>query len=275
MDKRCHASCGFLKVVSACRRRIAEGGIHIYVSITTEHRYCIVTTIHSVNPCRFIEATEAMQKENLAHAPQKSKGRPRAFDRDEALVRALDVFWRRGYEPASVAELCTAMGINPPSLYAAFGNKAKLFLEAVNHYERVYWDETWARMGQEADLHRAIEDFFRESAHILTSPKAPCGCLVVLAAINAAPESHDVIEALKVLRQEGREHFLKRLKRGIKDGHLPPKADVKSLASALNTLLEGMSIQARDGLSRAEMEDIGRAAGAMLPVRPADKGQPG
>jgi AcrR family transcriptional regulator len=216
-----------------------------------------------------------MQKETSVPVPQKRKGRPRAFDRDEALVRALDVFWRRGYEPASVAELCTAMGINPPSLYAAFGNKAKLFLEAVNYYERIYWDETWERMRQEGDLHRAIEEFFRESAHILTSLKAPCGCLVVLAAINAAPESQDVIEALKVLRQEGRDHFLKRLKRGIKDGHLPPKTDVKSLASALNTLLEGLSIQARDGLSRAELEGIGRAAGAMLPGRPADKGRNG
>ena len=69
--------------------------------------------------------------------PHRSKGRPRTFDRAAALNRALNVFWRRGYEPASISELCAAMEINPPSLYAAFGNKAQLFMEAVQHYEDV------------------------------------------------------------------------------------------------------------------------------------------
>ena len=227
-----------------------------------------MSTTDTVNPpVRFIKVTEAMQKEAPAPAPQRGKGRPRTFDRDMALTRALDVFWRRGYEPASVSELCTAMEINPPSLYAAFGNKAKLFLEAVNHYEKVYWEATWHRMSQEPDLHRCIENFFRTSAQILTSPDAPCGCLVVLAAINVSPDSQEVIEALRAMRQDGRNYFLNRLKRGVLDGNLPSKTDVKSLATALNTLLEGMSIQARDGLSRAELERVGLMAVAMLPPR--------
>ena len=213
-----------------------------------------------------------MQKEAPTPAPQRSKGRPRTFDRDRALTRALEVFWRRGYEPASVSELCTAMGINPPSLYAAFGNKAKLFLEAVNHYEKVYWEATLDRMNQEPDLHRSIENFFRASAHILTSPDAPCGCLVVLAAINVSPDSQDVIDALRAIRQEARNFFMNRLKRGVLDGNLPAKTDVKSLATALNTLLEGMSIQAHDGLSRAELEQVGLMAVAMLPPPAAGRG---
>ena len=159
------------------------------------------------------------------------------------------------------------MGINPPSLYAAFGNKAKLFIEAVDYYEKVYWEATWQRMMDGEDTHRAIEEFFRESAHILTSPDAPCGCMVVLAAINVSPDSQEVVEAVKALRQEGKEHFLKRLERGVEDGSLSPDTDLKSLAAALNTLLEGMSIQARDGLSRAELEGIGMATVAMLPTR--------
>ncbi len=75
-----------------------------------------------------------------SHDIQRGKGRPRNFDRDKALLCALDVFWRRGYEPASIAELCQAMEINPPSLYSAFGNKASLFMEAVSFYEKTYWD---------------------------------------------------------------------------------------------------------------------------------------
>lgn len=204
----------------------------------------------------------------IAADTTQGKGRPRAFDRDAALVRALDIFWLRGYEPASIAELCTAMGINPPSLYSAFGNKARLFLEAVNHYETTYWDDTWKQLENDPDLHRAIKTFFSESARILTMPDVPCGCMVVLAAINVSPDSQDVINALKVIRQEAKTNFLKRLKQGVKDGNLPPKTDVKALAGALNTVLEGMSIQARDGISTTDLEKLALTAIAMLPQPP-------
>lgn len=200
---------------------------------------------------------------------QRSKGRPRGFDRDQALTRALDVFWHRGYELASVAELCTAMGINPPSLYAAFSNKAKLFLEAVDFYERTYWDATWNAMNTEPDVYQAIGDLFEASAHILLSPEAPCGCLVALAAVNVSPESVEVSEAIGQLRQQGKELFVKRLRRAVKEGQLPIRTDVKSLAAALNTMLEGMSIQARDGLSVDEMTRLAAHAVRLLPNRPS------
>ncbi|WP_339474655.1 TetR/AcrR family transcriptional regulator [Pseudomonas sp. RL_5y_Pfl2_69] len=194
----------------------------------------------------------------------RTKGRPRTFDRDQALLRALTVFWRRGYEPASVAELCTAMGINPPSLYAAFGNKAKLFLEAVDYYEATFWDATWEKMGSEPDLVRGISDFFQASATILTEPLAPCGCMVVLAAVNVSEDAAEVSAALKALRQEGRDYLQQRLDRGVEDGQLKPQTNTRILASALNTLLEGMSLQAHDGASREDLEGIGATAVAML-----------
>ncbi len=200
-------------------------------------------------------------------SPPPSKGRPRGFDRDEALTRALDVFWRRGYEPASVTELCIAMGINPPSLYAAFGNKAKLFLEAVDFYERTYWSATWAGLEKEPDVYRAIEAFFKAAAGILLSPQAPCGCLVVLAAINVSSDSTEVSDAIKSLRQVSKRLFAQRLKQGIKDGQLPQKTDVKSLAATLSTMLEGMSIQARDGLVHAELARVASHAVRLLPPR--------
>ncbi|CAJ0692661.1 TetR/AcrR family transcriptional regulator [Ralstonia wenshanensis] len=199
----------------------------------------------------------------------RRKGRPRGFDRDEALTRALDVFWHRGYELASVTELCAAMGINPPSLYAAFNNKAKLFLEAVDFYERTYWDAIWDAMNTEPDVYRAIGDFFEASAHILLSPDAPCGCLVALAAVNVSPESVEVSEAIEQLRQQGKELFVKRLRRAVKEGQLPARTDIKSLAAALNTMLEGMSIQARDGLSVDEMTRLAAHAVRLLPDRPS------
>lgn len=96
----------------------------------------------------------------LTIPPHKSRGRPRTFDREAALQSALGVFWRRGYEPASILELCAAMGINPPSLYAAFGNKAQLFMKAVDHYETVFWDNAWERMAIGQNVQEDMERFF-------------------------------------------------------------------------------------------------------------------
>lgn len=199
------------------------------------------------------------------HDAQRGKGRPRCFDRDNALLRALNVFWRRGYEPASITELCKAMGINAPSLYATFGNKAKLFLEAVHFYEKTYWEAPSRELLAEPDLYRGIDGFFKESARILLSPDSPCGCMVVLAAINIADDAKDVIDAIRELRHATKDMFATRLRQGITDGQLPQDTDVTAMAGALNTMLEGLSIQARDGLSQDELKHIASYAVRLLP----------
>lgn len=199
-------------------------------------------------------------------AATNKRGRPRQFDHKQALQKALEVFWIRGYEPASIAELCSAMGLTPPSLYAAFGNKEKLFLEVIQYYEATYWDATWQELEEEPDLYKAIKNFFKKAVKIMVAKNMPSGCMVVLAAINISPESQCVAEALKALRQEGRDCFLNRLQRAVEEGELPPKTDVKVLAVALNTFLDGMSIQSRDGLSQKELEHIAMSAVGMLPI---------
>jgi AcrR family transcriptional regulator len=212
-----------------------------------------------------------MSNDKAPPAPTRSKGgRPRGFDRELALTHALDVFWRSGYELAPVADLCSAMGINPPSLYAAFGNKSKLFLEAVDFYERRYWDATWEALEAEPDVHRAVAEFFDASARILLSPQAPCGCLVAVAAVSVSDASVEVRQAIDTLRREGKAAFVKRLKRAVKEGQLPATTELKSLAGALNTMLEGMSIQARDGLSTTEMRRLAAHAVRLLPARAPD-----
>ena len=192
------------------------------------------------------------------------RGRPRQFDRDEALLRALDVFWQSGYEPASVSQLCVAMGISPPSLYAAFGNKAQLFLEAANYYERVFWTDARARIEMEPEVRKAITGFFLEAAAILTSSAAPCGCLVVLAAINVSAESQPVIDALKLLRNNSRDAFNKRLFRAKAEGQIPADTDVPALTTTLHALIEGMSIQARDGASPRDLEQVAKTVAAFF-----------
>ncbi len=208
-----------------------------------------------------------MSAKHTAALARRGKGRPRAFDRAQALHSALNVFWRRGYAPASVAELCKAMEINPPSLYATFGNKTSLFLEALRHYEHTYWDAPAKRFLAEPDVYAAVEELFRESARILLSPETPCGCMVVLAAINISENEKEIIETVRELRRATKKMFADRLRQAIQDGQLPPDTDVPALAGALNTLLEGLSIQARDDLSQSELQAIAAHAVRMLPPR--------
>lgn len=196
----------------------------------------------------------------------RSKGRPRSFDREEALRRAMGVFWRRGYESASIAELCAAMEINPPSLYAAFGNKAQLFIEAARHYKTVYWDPARARLAAHPDVHAGMAGFFREAAGILTSQDVPSGCLIILAATNVSAEDEAVNEALRSLRKDSFDCFLTRIERAIGEGQLPPDTDAGVLAATLDAVVEGMSLRARDGAPRDELERVGAMALRMVPT---------
>lgn len=203
--------------------------------------------------------------EKFSHELKRGKGRPRCFDRKQALLSALDIFWRRGYEPASIAELCQAMQINPPSLYATFGNKAKLFLEAVQFYEKTYWEAPINRFLENPDIYQGIDAFFRESAHILLSPDCPCGCMVVLATINISENEQEIIKTIKKMRSDSKRLFVSRIQQAINDKQLPHNIDVSALAGAFNTMIEGLSIQARDGLSQKELEQIAAHAVYMLP----------
>lgn len=195
----------------------------------------------------------------------RGKGRPRSFDRDEALIRALEVFWRRGYEPASVSELCAAMGINAPSLYAAFGNKSRLFLEAVTFYEKRYWSAPSRRFMEEKDFYLAVNNFFAEAAGILLSADTPCGCMVVLAAVNISDGEKEVIDTLHRLRVATKNMFAEKIRQAVSDGQLPPDIHPDTLAGAFNIFLEGMSLQARDGLSEKALKEAASYAVHMLP----------
>lgn len=197
---------------------------------------------------------------------RSTKGRPRAFDRRTALVEALRVFWRLGYEPASVAILCKTMGINPPSFYAAFGSKAELFIEAVNYYEAAYWSEPLRNLERygKGSVFEAFESFFDESAEILLNPSNPSGCMVVLAAVNISPDESEISALVRRLRIETCAVFERRLRRAVEEGELSKETDVKALADFINIFLEGMSIQAKDGMDLATLKRAVRPLHAAL-----------
>ena len=184
------------------------------------------------------------------------RGRPRGFDRDEALHRAMEVFWERGYEGTSISELTRAMGINAPSLYAAFGSKEELFRDAVARYDAHEGSATERALGEQPTARAAIEAMLRENADLYADPTRPSGCMVVLGTTTWTPHNAEVRRYLAGLRHRTSELIRERLERAVEAGELPPGTEVEALAAYYNTVLEGLSIQARDGASREAMHAI-------------------
>lgn len=194
----------------------------------------------------------------MKSTPTRPRGRPRSFDRDEALLAAVRVFRRCGYEGATVADLQEAMGgISPPSLYAAFGSKEELFKEAVSVYV--------ASVGQIASrsldapdttTRDAVERMMRANVAAITKTGEPHGCMLVLGALNCAAEGSEgalASEHLHRLRLETQRSIAARIKRGIRDGDVRRGTDVEGLATFVTAFLHGLSVQARDGASRAAL----------------------
>jgi AcrR family transcriptional regulator len=182
-------------------------------------------------------------------------GRPREFDVDRALEKALQVFWRNGYEGASVAELTAAMGINPPSLYAAFGNKEGLFRKALDRYaERrtEFWDEALA-----APTARGIvERLLRRGADFLTEECNPPGCLFVRSALSCSAAAEAIQRELAARRANGEVRLRDRLEQAKSEGEMPPDFDPADYARYIMTVMEGMSVRAAAGATRAELHKV-------------------
>lgn len=188
------------------------------------------------------------------------RGRPRAFDRDLALRRAMEVFWSKGYDNTSMIDLTTAMSINSPSLYAAFGSKEALFREAVQLYGRTESPEIWQAITDAATAKEAIAGFLHTTADAFTQPGKPAGCLVVLGALHASDTNTGVCEALKDLRAQNVTELRERLDRAVAAGEFPSGLDSASVAAFYVTVQQGMSIQARDGASREMLHAIADGA---------------
>jgi len=193
-------------------------------------------------------------------APRKPRGRPLSFDRDAALESAMHVFWERGYEAASIADLTSAMGITPPSLYTAFGDKEQLFLEAIERYALGYGSAGARALIEEPTARGAIERWLLEAANELTQPCHPKGCMVVMAATNCSAAAERVQDALLLRRTEAIANVGRRIQGGIDSGELPPDTDAKDLANVYATIYQGMSMQAKDGATHESLVATVRTA---------------
>ncbi|HKX41218.1 MAG TPA: TetR/AcrR family transcriptional regulator, partial [Burkholderiaceae bacterium] len=201
--------------------------------------------------------------------PPKPRGRPLSFDRDAALENAMHVFWERGYEAASISDLTAAMGITPPSLYTAFGDKEKLFLEAIERYALGPGSAGPRALAEEPTARGAIERWLLEAADELTRPCHPKGCMVVMATTNCSVAAERVQTALAKRRAAAMATVKSRIQSGVEQGELPADTDAKVLANFYSTVYQGMSMQAKDGASRASLLATAEAAMRAWPVAAA------
>jgi len=190
--------------------------------------------------------------------------RRRGFDRDAALESALREFWQHGYEATSVATLTAAMGINPPSLYAAFGDKRGLFEEAVQRYQRTHGAFTARALAEEPTGRAAVERVLREAADEYSRPGHPHGCMIISAAVNC--ESAEVVEWLRGFREATKAAIRQRIEGDVSAGLLPPGTDAEGLATFYAAIIQGMSTQARDGATREELLAVAEHAMAAWPA---------
>jgi AcrR family transcriptional regulator len=192
-------------------------------------------------------------------------GRPRAFDVDEALDRALEVFWRQGYEGTALGDLTAAMGINRPSLYATFGNKEALFRKVLDRYA----DGPAAFAARALELPRArdvVEALVYGAIELTTGPDTPLGCINVRTAQACGPDADPARHEAMTRRAADHAALRSRLRRARAEGDLPPGADPDALAEFATTFRDGISVQASGGTSRAQLR---HAAAIALRAWPA------
>ena len=199
-------------------------------------------------------------------APRRKTGRPLSFDRDTALEKAMLTFWRHGYETSSIVDLTTAMGVTAPSLYAAFGDKKRLFLEAVKRYAGD--PKAMAeRIDGAATAYDAARDMLAAAATAFTGKATPKGCLLASATASGSVDSADVQRAVADIRDAVGARLRARIERDISVGLLPAATDAVALAGLVMALIQGISVLARDGAPRARLIAIGNVALGAWPRR--------
>lgn len=190
-----------------------------------------------------------MEYSETSASPRRKTGRPLSFHRDAALEEAMLTFWRHGYETTSIVDLTTAMGVTAPSLYAAFGDKKRLFLEAARRYAGDP-EATAQAINGAPNAYDAAHTMLTSAAVAYTGDLTPRGCLLASATASGSAASCDVQNTITDIRNSITACLEARIKRDVASGALPHATDPSALAGLVMAIAQGMSVLARDGASR-------------------------
>lgn len=198
------------------------------------------------------------------------RGRPRTFDIDLALERAVEVFWKHGFQDASLHELTEAMGLSKPSLYAAFGDKEALYLKTLERYTQILGERHAAALESEADGRKAVEAFLRSLARMLADPALPGGCFIIngTADVGGSTIPASVELALREALQASETLIRKRLQRAQREGDLAQASDPIALAALFGSLIAGMAVMAKSGIPLAKLNSVIDTALSLWPAPP-------
>lgn len=196
------------------------------------------------------------------------RGRPRSFDMEAALDRALGVFWRSGFQAASLSELTEAMGLNKPSLYAAFGDKQSLYLKALDRYVTLQVARLAEILDAQPDGRCAVEEFLHAAAAMQTDPKLPGGCFIIngVADCGSFATPPEIEESLRKALLANEAKLKDRIERARREGQIPADADTAALATFFNALLAGLGVQAKSGMKKVRLDAAIDAAMAAWPT---------
>ena len=198
--------------------------------------------------------------EDTATRPARRIGRPLSFDRDRVLEKAMRAFWRSGYESTSIADLTSAMGINSPSLYTAFGDKRALFREAVQRYLTGGGVSPEIFIDGAATARDAAWGLLQGSAIAFTGEDTPPGCLLATSTISCSADAADLQHEAALIRRGIEDRLRKKIADATAEGEVPPETDATSLAGFIMSVVQGMSTLARDGAPREHLLRVAATA---------------
>ncbi|WP_072804180.1 TetR/AcrR family transcriptional regulator [Rhodococcoides yunnanense] len=183
-------------------------------------------------------------------------GQGRKFDVDAALDQAMYAFWEHGYEGTSVATLTSAMKINPPSLYSAFGGKEGVFFAAIDRYNATRGDFMDRAFAEEVRASELIRRLLYDAASHYADESCPGGCLVISSAVSVTDANRHVADRLRDMRNANVDLLTERITADVVDGVLPADCEPAELAEFIGVIIQGMSQRARDGANRSQLERV-------------------
>jgi TetR/AcrR family transcriptional regulator, copper-responsive repressor len=186
----------------------------------------------------------------------RPRGRPRTFHRQAALEIATKLFWQYGYEGTSIADLTQAMGVTPPTLYAVFGSKEALYAEVLTYYLALSRENNAWMFDRTISTYELLRSYLYKVADFFTDPTRPPGCMIQTASLNCGVENEGAYRIAAAMRAKAFELLNMKIAEAKEAGELPPEADTQALSRFYNAIIQGLSVQAIDGVSAADLKNL-------------------